>query len=140
MADMKLTNMRRTAAERKDDGGERAPEGDDVHVRLEHHHIEKLGLSHPLPHGTSVKFHGEGEVADSGTHEGYDDAEPRHHMTIRLKRAGIQHDADGDDDGDLRTELKRNTEAHEKTRDGGKVQIAALTRMAAGADKGKVRK
>lgn len=124
MAGMK--SMRRTKAEReaqtKGDAypvGPKSspmpPEKDDIELRLEHHHIKNLGLDGPLPHGTRVSFHGEGEVGDSGTHEGYADAEPRHHMTIRLERAGMDHD-EGELDkrkDDIRTELKKNTDASE---------------------------
>lgn len=95
-----MKNMRRTTAEREaeDEAGGRLgngsqpsgapPERDDVEVRLEHHHLQKMGLT-PLPHGTKVEFGGHGEVADTGTTEGYSDGEPRHHMTIRLRRAGV---------------------------------------------------
>lgn len=124
---MALKSMRRTKPERdaesKADGmpGDGAarpaampPERDDIDMRLEHHHIQKLGLDGPLPHGTPVRFHGEGEVGDSGTHES-DGGEPRHHMTIRLSRAGVEHDAPKGDEagGALRDELKKNTDASE---------------------------
>lgn len=97
-----VANMRRTAAERKaeneSDGAisENAsrptspPERDDIEIRLEHHHIKALGLDGPLPHGTKVDFAGDGEVADSGTREAYADGKPQHHMTIRLRRAGVE--------------------------------------------------
>lgn len=114
-----MTNMRRTAAERKaeNDGdgmpgsgsGRPAapPERDDVEVRLEHHHIQKLGLDGPLPHGTKVEFGGHGEVADSGTTEGYLNGAPHHHMTIRLRRAGVdQGDRPDDRRGELRGDIQ----------------------------------
>jgi hypothetical protein len=125
MAGMK--SMRRTKSERdaqtKGDGETaaspaRPPERDDVEVRLDHHHIEKLGLDGPLPHGTPIRFHGEGEVADSGTTEGYSDGEPRHHMTVRMSRAALEHDAPKGDEtrGDIRAELAKNTDASEAKR------------------------
>lgn len=111
-----MTNMRRTAAERKtENGGDGMPDSgsgrpasrDDVEVRLEHHHIQKLGLDGPLPHGTKVEFGGHGEVADSGTTEGYSDGEPRHHMTIRLRRAGVDAAERPDDRrGELRGDIQ----------------------------------
>lgn len=116
-----MKNMRRTAAERtaerKADGmiGDGAarpepPEHDDVEVRLEHHHVQKLFGSGPLPHGTAVEFGGHGEVADSGTREGYADAEPRHHMTIRLRRAGVEA-RDTDRREDIKGDVERAADA-----------------------------
>jgi hypothetical protein len=117
-----MANMRRTAAERKAEGDDheiatasspaRPPEKDDIEVRLEHHHIQKLGLKGPLPHGTKVSFAGDGEVADSGTREGYDDAEPRHHMTIRLRRAGVDASESADARrGDVRGDVEAAADA-----------------------------
>lgn len=120
---MALKNMRRSATERKTNGDDRfgaeasphPPERDDVEVRLEHHHIEKLGLNGPLPHGTKVQFTGEGEVADSGTQEGYSDAEPRHHMTLRLRRAGMEQEGNSDErHKDVRGDVERAADQVEK--------------------------
>jgi hypothetical protein len=109
-----LKNMRRTAAERKSDSPDdgpastRVPEHDDVEVQLQHHHIEKLGLKGPLPHGTKIQFTGEGEIADSGTREGYSDAEPQHHMTLRLRRAELDQGNGADERRkDVRGDVER---------------------------------
>lgn len=145
MAD-NMKSMRRTAAERKADNESRgglsgsgdAPEHDDIYVRLEPHHIRKLGLDGPLPHGTAITLHGEGEVGNQSTEEGYSDAEPRHRMTLRLSRAALTHEEAPDEPRNgLRAELDRNTKDAEvraadraarrdtaKGRDGDKVPEA----------------
>lgn len=118
-----MKNMRRSASERDAEdtsggmpGGGSSPDGapperDDVELRLEHHHLEKIGLM-PLAHGTKVEFGGHGEVADTGTTEGYSDGEPRHHMTIRLRRAGVdQTDTRSDRRSDLKGDLTKAVEA-----------------------------
>jgi hypothetical protein len=146
---MKLSSMRRSAKERGGDadkmpmtvGGEKdkapPPERDDIELRLEHHHIEKLGLGRPLPHGTKISFEGEGEVGDSGTHEGYSDAEPRHHMTIRIARAGIEHEGVGDDPtGNLRGEISKNTEKAETDRADKSKSTGAAKTEKSGAEPG----
>lgn len=124
-----MKNMRRTAAERDTetkalgmpgDGAERKgvpPEHDDVEVRLEHHHIQKLfgDAAGPLPHGTKVEFGGHGEVGESGTREGYGDAEPRHHMTIRLRRAGVEpQETASDRRDDLRADVEKASAAADR--------------------------
>lgn len=128
-----MKNMRRTAEDRDAEmkaGGEVSsagaqkprPEADDVEVRLEHHHLAKLGLD-PMPNGTKIEFGGHGEIADTGTREDYD-GEPRNHMTLRLRRAGMEPKESADTRReDVRGDVERAVEA--AGRDGAKIMEKA---------------
>lgn len=118
---VKMVTMKRTAADKGAEGDAlgmpgRGTDRDGVRVNLDHDHIQSMKMDAPLPHGTKVEFGGKGEVVESGTHEGPDG--PRHHMTILLKRAGVDHAEDGPEErreglrGDIESAAKQKMQGN----------------------------
>jgi hypothetical protein len=117
---MKLVSMKQSAAdakaERRDWSAPPEPT-DGVEMRLEHHHLTKLGMTEPLEHGTPVTMEGTGHVTEWHTSPG-PDGEPRHRATIVLTKAGAEAKKGDEDDprGGLRKDLKDITDASEAKR------------------------
>lgn len=83
-------------------------------MHLENHHMEKMGLTEPLPAGHKVMFHGEGEVSSSSSHDGPEGA--RHSMSIRFHKGAMEHDESDEKEerGQVRGELEKNMKASEE--------------------------
>lgn len=89
------------------------PDAFDVH--MDHHHLKKLGLDGPLPHGHEITLHAKGELVGSHMHDV--DGEPRNSATFRFHHAGVEHEAPtGDGHSDIRQDLGNSFERSEKRR------------------------
>src|SRR5579859_8206871 len=93
---VKMVSLKKSAADKaaeKKAMGEptiisRPDEDVGVTVRLDHHHLTKMGVHGDLKSGDDVEFHGKGKVERSETRSTPDG--DRHSATVRLHRAGIE--------------------------------------------------
>jgi len=114
---VKMVSLKKSAADRKaekDAMGETAmanPRDEDmgVTVHLDHHHLTKMGVHGDLKSGDGVEFHGKGQVERSETRSTPDG--DKHSATLRIHRAGMDHDAPrgGDEEKrDVRGDLEKS--------------------------------
>lgn len=102
----------------KADTTERAqpyPEDEGMHVHLDHHHLDRMGLGGKLKAGDKVKFSGEGRVERSETSSGNDG--DRHSATLRLHKGGVDHD-EAEEYDSPRGELEKSYAASQAKRRG----------------------
>ena len=108
---VKMVSMKRTAADKKAESSAdgmlgRGTDRDGVHVHLDHHHIQKMGLDRMPQAGDEVEFAGKGKVVSAHTSDDGDG--PRHHMTLMLHRAGVE--SKGEDADERREGLREDIE------------------------------
>jgi hypothetical protein len=111
MADMKLTDMKRTKADKKaeDEGydGHKVSEEDypyGLSIRLDHHSLKKLGMHKELPTvGSKLKLHAHAHVKSASEHS-EEGGKKRRHLELELRQMALEEEpgkgkgeeADGD--------------------------------------------
>ena len=113
---VKMVSLKKSAADKKaekDAMGEPAlanPRDEDmgVTVHLDHHHLTKMGVNGDLSHGDPIEFHGKGHVERAETRSTPEG--DRHSATLRIHRAGMEHEVKrgGDEEKrDVRGDLEK---------------------------------
>lgn len=118
---MKMTSLKKSNAERKDEKNERgfslpegAPEHDGVSIHLEPHHLEKMGLAGKMEHGDSFELKGRGYVHKA---ENSSDESGEHHRAhLIMTHGGIEHESHNPETerDDMRRDVGRAVDEAEK--------------------------
>lgn len=96
---MKMTDMKRTKKERKDESGPMKYDGEEypygLSVRLDHHSLKKLGMHENLPKvGDKIKLHAHAHVVSVSQHNREGEGNPNTHVELQLRHMGVEHGAD----------------------------------------------
>jgi hypothetical protein len=80
-----------------------SPDNEGLSLRLEHHHLKKLGINGDMKSGHTFELQGRGTVEESESRSGKDGE--RHSARLRLTHAGVTHEGD---EAEGRTGLKED--------------------------------
>lgn len=95
---MKMTDMKRTKAETKENDGPMKSSGDSypygLSVHLDHHALKKLGMHDKLPRvGDRIKLHAHAHVT-SVSQDSREGGKPNSRVELQLRHMGVEHGAD----------------------------------------------
>lgn len=112
---MKMTDMKRSKKERKEENGPMKVDGDSypygLSVRLDHHSLKKLGMHEKLPKvGDKIKMHAHAHVTSVSQHsrEG-EGGTPNTHVELQLRHMAVEPGAGkgAEKDGDTETAMNK---------------------------------
>lgn len=119
---VKVVALKKTAADRKADeeangypGDDQSPDNEGISIRLEHHHLKKMGIDGAMKSGHTFRIEGHGHVEESESRSGK--GGERHSARLRLTHAGVEHEGDEDEGrAGLKEDVNKAFEGSEKSR------------------------